>query len=79
MCRAMYICVCNAVTERQVRESVACGVDSLDQLAFDTGLGICCGRCREYAQELLEDLQSEGNATPGTCPDLAVRDTAAIA
>lgn len=52
----MYVCVCNAVTERQVRESVAFGAETLDQVAFETGLGVCCGRCREFASELLEDL-----------------------
>lgn len=54
----MYVCVCNAVTERQVRECVARGADTLDQVAIETGLGIGCGRCKEFAMELLEDLQA---------------------
>ena len=59
----MYVCVCNAVTERQVREAVACGADSLDQVAFDTGLGVCCGRCKEFASALLADLHHQLEAT----------------
>jgi bacterioferritin-associated ferredoxin len=55
----MYICICNAVTERQVRECAGRGCQSLDQLAFETGLGVGCGRCKEFASDLLEDLQCE--------------------
>ena len=55
----MYICICNAVTERQVRECAERGVNTLDQLAIDTGLGIGCGRCKEFASDLLEDLQCQ--------------------
>jgi bacterioferritin-associated ferredoxin len=59
----MYICICNAVTERQVRECAARGCHSLDQLAFETGLGVGCGRCKEFACDLLEDLQREAKAS----------------
>lgn len=59
----MYICICNAVTERQVRECAGRGCQSVDQLAFETGLGIGCGRCKEFACDLLEDLQCEAQAS----------------
>jgi bacterioferritin-associated ferredoxin len=60
----MYVCVCNAVTERQVRESVACGADSLDQLSFETGLGVCCGCCKEFASSLLQECRCRNEAAP---------------
>jgi len=59
----MYICICNAVTERQVRECAGRGCDSLEQLAFETGLGVGCGRCKEFASDLLEDLQCDAQVS----------------
>jgi len=49
----MYICVCNAITERQVRESVAAGAASLTDLQFDLGVATCCGCCAQTAQDYL--------------------------
>ena len=49
----MYICVCNAITERQVRESVAAGASTLEDLQFELGVATCCGCCAETAQEYL--------------------------
>lgn len=49
----MYICVCNAITERQVRACVDAGATSLDDLQFELGVASCCGRCAGTACEYL--------------------------
>lgn len=49
----MYICICNAVTERQVRACVDAGATSLDDLHIDLGVASCCGRCADTAREYL--------------------------
>jgi len=49
----MYICVCNAVTERQVRSCVDAGATSLDDLEFELGVASCCGSCAATAAEYL--------------------------
>jgi len=51
----VYICICNAVTDRQVRDSATAGVRSLDELTQNLGVGAGCGRCRECAKELLRE------------------------
>lgn len=56
----MYVCICNAVTERQVRECVGAGASSLEDLAFGLGLGAGCGRCRDCAAGLLEEVRRPG-------------------
>jgi bacterioferritin-associated ferredoxin len=53
----LYICICNAVTEKAVRECAANGACSLDELAFELGVGSGCGRCRDCARELLHEVQ----------------------
>ncbi|WP_260986299.1 bacterioferritin-associated ferredoxin [Bordetella genomosp. 13] len=49
----MYICVCNAVTERQVRACVDAGATSLGDLQFELGVASCCGCCAATAAEYL--------------------------
>ena len=58
----MYICICNAVTEKAVRECVRNGACSLERLSFELGVGSGCGRCRECASDVLRDVQGEMNA-----------------
>ena len=57
----MYICICNAITERQVRELVERGAQSLDELTFALGVGSGCGRCRECAEALLRHAPLDDN------------------
>jgi len=45
----MYVCVCNAITERQVRSSVEAGATTLADLQFDLGVATCCGSCADTA------------------------------
>lgn len=49
----MYICVCNAVTERQVRACVAEGATTLEDLQIDLGVAMCCGTCADTARSYL--------------------------
>jgi bacterioferritin-associated ferredoxin len=54
----MYICICNAITEKAVRECAQQGACSVDQLAIELGVGSGCGRCRDCANEVLRDVQA---------------------
>ena len=54
----MYICICNAITEKAVRECARQGACSVDQLASELGVGAGCGRCRDCANEVLRDVQA---------------------
>lgn len=49
----MYICICNAITERQVQAAVAEGALSLTDLQGQLGVASCCGSCAETAMEYL--------------------------
>ena len=62
----MYICLCNAITERQVHESARSGVRSIEELSAELGVAAGCGRCRECAVELLREACSPlaANAAP---------------
>lgn len=49
----MYVCVCNAVTERDIGSAVAEGCCSLRELRDQLGVGNCCGRCTGCARDVL--------------------------
>jgi bacterioferritin-associated ferredoxin len=51
----LYICICNAITEKAVRDCARQGACSLDQLVRELGVGSGCGRCRDCANEVLRD------------------------
>ncbi|HKQ28306.1 MAG TPA: (2Fe-2S)-binding protein [Burkholderiales bacterium] len=52
----MYICICNAVTQKAVEQCAREGARSVEDLAAQLGVGAGCGRCRECAMEILGDL-----------------------
>lgn len=53
----MYVCVCHAVTDRDIEGAVAEGCCSLRQLREQLGVGRTCGRCARCARETIKDAQ----------------------
>jgi len=51
----MYICLCNAITERAVRQAATDGVHSLSELTRRTGCAGSCGSCADVAEQVLRD------------------------
>lgn len=51
----MYVCVCNAVTDRDIGNAVAGGCCTMKHLHEQLGVGSCCGRCTRCAREVLQD------------------------
>lgn len=51
----MYVCLCNGITETQIREAVSCGADTLLDLRLELGVAACCGRCADCAQQVLQE------------------------
>ena len=54
----MYVCICNAVTDRQIRQAAAEGVESLKELRVKLGVAYCCGRCAPAARAVLNDRRA---------------------
>jgi bacterioferritin-associated ferredoxin len=51
----VYVCICNAVTDRDIRGAVARGARSLEDLAATLGVATRCRKCTECAQAVLAD------------------------
>ena len=59
----MYVCVCNAITDKQIRRAARNGVSSLYELRGTLGVAAGCGSCARTAQEILDE-EITGNASP---------------
>lgn len=64
----MYVCVCNAVTDSDIRKAVDDGVRTMRQLLQETGCSSTCGCCTELAVEILQDSLAEKRDTRITLP-----------
>ena len=49
----MYICICNAITDRDIVKAAEEGARSSDDLAHHLGVGLGCGRCTSCAKSIL--------------------------
>jgi len=56
----MIVCVCNNISDREIRQAVELGINSMSDLYKELGVGTCCGKCVSYAREILhEQLESQ--------------------
>lgn len=61
----MFVCICNAITDRQIQEVVAAGATSLSDLQAQLGVATCCGCCSDLASSYLtaNSTQSQNHST----------------
>lgn len=59
----MYVCICNAVTESQIRHAAANGASTMRELRQTLGVAAECGRCAGCAMTVLK----EAHACSGNC------------
>ena len=63
----MYVCVCLAVSESEVREVIERGAATRDAVTRACGAGGDCGACHGMIATMIEDrLEAEG--VPSICP-----------
>jgi bacterioferritin-associated ferredoxin len=62
----MYICLCNAVTEREIRQAVTLGATTLHELQEGLGVASNCGKCHGCACEILQDALGNGSCCGAT-------------
>lgn len=62
----MYVCVCRAVSDFQVKAAIEAGADSVEAVIQDCYAGEDCGACHGAIEALIE-LRSIGLAPAGTC------------
>lgn len=56
----MYVCICNAITDKQIRQAAAKGATTVMDLTNELGVAAGCGSCRETAAEILTEHENRG-------------------
>lgn len=55
----MYVCVCKAVTDTQIKNAIDKGACTHRQLFQCFGVGSDCGKCNRHVKELLDDSRQQ--------------------
>lgn len=57
----MIVCLCNAVSDKDIYQAAMDGVSSVQQLSDKLKAGTCCGICTESVYQCLEDAKIMNN------------------
>lgn len=57
----MYVCICNAVTEKQIRKAARAGATDISDLKAQLGVATGCGTCQEAAIDVLRECADTPN------------------
>jgi bacterioferritin-associated ferredoxin len=60
----MYICLCNAITDHDIRRAAADGVRSFAELQARTGCSDCCGCCEDEARNTFQQAIEQAPRLP---------------
>ena len=55
----MYVCLCNAITDRDIVQAAEQGLSSSEDLTHQLGIGLGCGRCISCAKSILADALAQ--------------------
>ncbi len=55
----MIVCVCRAVSDREIRARLRDGMRSLSQLRSELGVASCCGKCGPRLRELVDEHSAD--------------------
>ncbi len=58
----MIVCVCNNVSDKNIRHAVASGATSMSELRADLDIGTCCGKCVSCARSVLRECMEKTHA-----------------
>ncbi len=60
----MYICICKAVTDREIREAVQDGATTVRSLRKQLGCTGQCGKCKQQVREIRDETLREQRDAP---------------
>ncbi len=67
----MYICLCEPVTDKQLRSAILEGASTIRELRQKLGVVKQCGRCAKATLAILEETLSEGESHCDSCGNAA--------
>ena len=58
----MYICICHAVTDREIRACIEDGATSMRELRQQLCVGTQCGKCAREVRDILKTEKSAASS-----------------
>ena len=55
----MYVCLCNAVTDKEIAQAVSDGANSFSSVQTTTGAATGCGSCKRTAEIIIDQCLTE--------------------
>ncbi len=55
----MYVCLCNAVTDKEIAQAVSEGASNLSSVQNTTGAATGCGSCKRTAEIIIDQCLAE--------------------
>lgn len=62
----MYVCICHGISDGRLREAVACGARSFEEVQACTGVATNCGACEHTARSVIEEHVDNACCQPQT-------------
>ena len=60
----MYVCICNAVTEQEVRAHVVSGARTESEVGMRCAAGTRCGSCLDRICDIIDEVAPDCAAAP---------------
>lgn len=60
----MFVCICNAVKEKQIKLAIQAGHDTLEALQAELDVATCCGGCQPMIEEYLDEYHQTVKLRP---------------
>lgn len=60
----MYVCLCNAITDSDLKQVADTSAQTVDEAYACLGAKVQCGRCRQTAQGILDQPDSQSVFNP---------------
>ena len=51
----MYVCICNAISDQDIRDAVDQGAEDLSAIQTHLGAATGCGTCAEYTEKVINE------------------------
>ncbi|NVJ68615.1 MAG: bacterioferritin-associated ferredoxin [Gammaproteobacteria bacterium] len=58
----MYVCLCKAITDKQIRQAAESGCSTMRCLNKELGVATQCGKCAKDARQILRQVKHEQSA-----------------
>jgi bacterioferritin-associated ferredoxin len=68
----MYVCICRAVTEQEVKATIDQGAKTVEAVTRSCCAGDDCGACHDFIEDMIEERWGEARTQPDGAVHLPV-------